>query len=70
MGPGSLEICGLHITPFDADGCPVADDCPFYAPRIYAGPDGSWPRAVISEIDSVAARMEALRTGPYGRCVR
>ncbi len=51
------------------DGCPAADDCPFYAPRIYAGPDGAWPRAVISEHDSVEARMDALRTGPYGRCV-
>src|SRR5207244_4204076 len=29
----------------------------------------SSPRAVISEINSVEARMEALRTGPYGRCV-
>jgi predicted dehydrogenase len=51
------------------DGCPAEAECPFYAPRIYAGPDGAWPRAVISEVDSVEARMEALRTGPYGRCV-
>ena len=51
------------------DGCPAADDCPFYAPRIYAGPDGAWPRAVIAEVDSVEARMAALRSGPYGRCV-
>ncbi len=51
------------------DGCPVEDECPFYAPRIYAGPDGAWPRAVISETQTVEARMEALRSGPYGRCV-
>ena len=51
------------------DGCPVEDECPFFAPRLYAGPDGAWPRSVVSEIDSVKARMDALRTGPYGRCV-
>ncbi|MCA1554075.1 MAG: Gfo/Idh/MocA family oxidoreductase [Chloroflexi bacterium] len=51
------------------DGCPAADACPFYAPRIYAGPDGAWPRAVIAEHDSVEARTAALRSGPYGRCV-
>ena len=51
------------------DGCPVESECPFFAPRLYAGPDGAWPRSVVSEIDSVKARMDALRTGPYGRCV-
>jgi predicted dehydrogenase len=51
------------------DGCPAADDCPFYAPRIYAGPEGNWVRATISEDQSVEARMQALRAGPYGRCV-
>ncbi|MEP7198229.1 MAG: Gfo/Idh/MocA family oxidoreductase, partial [Chloroflexota bacterium] len=51
------------------DGCPAESECPFYAPRIYAGPDGAWPRAVISETQTVEARLEALRTGPYGRCV-
>jgi predicted dehydrogenase len=51
------------------DGCPVEGECPFFAPRLYAGPDGAWPRSVVSEIDSVKARMDALRTGPYGRCV-
>ena len=24
-GAGSLEVCGVHVTPFDADGCPVAE---------------------------------------------
>jgi predicted dehydrogenase len=51
------------------DGCPAEEECPFFAPRLYAGPDGAWPRSVVSEVDSVEARMDALRSGPYGRCV-
>lgn len=51
------------------DGCPVADECPFYAPRIYTGPENIWMQATLSEIPTLEARMEALRTGPYGRCV-
>ncbi len=96
------------------DGCPVADTCPFFAPRIYrdnipikiavsksdrpllrfignltltmpkfanalAGiipplktltAYSGWPRNTITDHpESNQAVMEALRTGPYGRCV-
>ncbi|MFW5713694.1 MAG: Gfo/Idh/MocA family oxidoreductase [Brevefilum sp.] len=96
------------------DGCPAAETCPFYAPRIYiqslpikaavaqssrplirsigklaihqprlAGylgkiitPMGTlteysgWPRSTITEFpESDEAVYEALRHGPYGRCV-
>jgi predicted dehydrogenase len=53
------------------DGCPVADDCPWYAPRLYLREDDytAWPISVISEDTSLAARRRALETGPYGRCV-
>lgn len=51
------------------DGCPAADECPFYAPRIYPSPTGRWPEAVISDVPTMEAHMQALRTGPYGRCV-
>jgi predicted dehydrogenase len=51
------------------DGCRHRDDCPFYAPRWYLTEDTGWPASVISEDTSLAARIEALRTGPYGRCV-
>jgi predicted dehydrogenase len=53
------------------DGCPVADDCPWYAPRLYLRDDGytGWPISVISEDPSLEARRQALETGPYGRCV-
>jgi predicted dehydrogenase len=54
------------------DGCPAADSCPFYAPRYYAEAlahtDG-WPVALLGDDPSPAGRMEALRRGPYGRCV-
>lgn len=51
------------------DGCPVADDCKYYAPRIYGNATDGWPYNAVSLTPSVEARMEALRTGPYGRCV-
>ena len=51
------------------DGCPVADGCPFYAPRLYLTDDLRWPTAAISNDLSYEGRLRALRTGPYGRCV-
>jgi predicted dehydrogenase len=59
--PGAPERC--------TDGCPVADDCPFYAPRLYLTDHTGWPVSVISEDLSLAARRRALESGPYGRCV-
>ena len=51
------------------DGCPIADTCPYYAPRIYRNGDTSWPASVVSADPSPEARLRALRDGPYGRCV-
>ena len=52
------------------DGCPVADDCLFYAPRLYANMAlTTWPVTTISTDLSHEGRMRALQTGPYGRCV-
>jgi len=103
--PGAPQRC--------TDGCPAAETCPWYAPRLYiemqpllqiAGrsPDllerwgaklllhhptvarglrrllppldramdyRGWPLSVIAEDTSLAGRWEALRSGPYGRCV-
>jgi predicted dehydrogenase len=61
--PGAPQRC--------TDGCPVADDCPWYAPRLYLRDDEytGWPISVISEDTSLEARRRALETGPYGRCV-
>ena len=54
------------------DGCPVADACPFYAPRFYieqlAGVTG-WPVSAITDDPSPEGRLRALQEGPYGRCV-
>ena len=51
------------------DGCPAADTCPYYAPRLYLRPDTGWPVNVISMDLSLEGRQRALREGPYGRCV-
>lgn len=68
----------LHFRPENApagaterctDPCP-ADDCPFDARRIYLDPrQTGWPVHVITDDLSGEGRLEALRTGPYGRCV-
>lgn len=52
------------------DGCPHRDDCAFYAPRFYLEHprrDG-FIKAVCYE-EETPKLLEALRTGPYGRCV-
>jgi predicted dehydrogenase len=59
--PGAPERC--------TDGCPAADECPWCAPRIYLHDYTGWPVSVISEDPSPEARLHALETGPYGRCV-
>ncbi len=51
------------------DGCPAQDECPYYAPRFYLNRGDAWPANVISLDDSREALLEALRQGPYGRCV-
>ena len=69
----------LHFTPAHRpegapprclDGCPARDGCPYYAPRFYLDhPDGPEYAKVVSLDPSRDAVLEALRTGPYGRCV-
>ena len=54
------------------DGCKHRDDCPYYAPKFYlehprAKTDG-FTRAVSLDT-STGALIEALKKGPYGRCV-
>ncbi len=51
--------------------CAVEDTCPYSAKRIYlplAGQD-TWPVSVLTDDVSEQGLLEALRTGPYGRCV-
>ena len=54
------------------DGCPHRSECPFYAPKFYL----EHPRAIVDGYRKVVTMdptteglMEALKNGPYGRCV-
>jgi predicted dehydrogenase len=53
--------------------CPAEPGCPYSAPRFYGdllerGEHG-WPLSVVIDDYTPAALDEALRDGPYGRCV-
>ena len=49
--------------------CSVAETCRFDARKAYLPALGGWPTDVVCLEQTEAALMEALRTGPYGRCV-
>ena len=51
------------------DGCPVSDQCLYYAPDLYLTEDTNWPTSAISDDMSYDARYKALLEGPYGRRV-
>ena len=49
--------------------CPVAENCRFDAMKAYLPMLGQWPADVVCLEPTEEALREALRTGPYGRCV-
>jgi predicted dehydrogenase len=53
--------------------CAVEPDCPFSAVRLYLGRaergERGWPVDVVAEPPTPEAVRQALRDGPYGRCV-
>lgn len=54
--------------------CPAEPTCPYSAPRLYlsclGGPGPNpWPLSVVTADRTAAGVVEALRSGPYGRCV-
>ena len=52
------------------DGCPHAETCPYYAPKLYMDMNRTgWPVDVITTDMSLEGRRKALEEGPYGRCV-
>ncbi|MCL2547811.1 MAG: Gfo/Idh/MocA family oxidoreductase [Symbiobacteriaceae bacterium] len=52
------------------DGCAVETECPYSALKIYlySGERG-WPTDVLTPNPTDDTILEALRSGPYGRCV-
>ncbi|MCA9892452.1 MAG: Gfo/Idh/MocA family oxidoreductase [Anaerolineae bacterium] len=51
------------------DGCPVAEQCKYEATRLYAHDGDRWPLNALTYVPTQEARLEALKTGWYGRCV-
>lgn len=54
------------------DGCVVERSCPYSAIRIYTerfGAAPGWPNSVLTPDPDYESVMQALQTGPYGRCV-
>ena len=49
--------------------CPAAGNCRFDARKVYLPVTGDWPARVLTADQTEAGILEALRTGPYGRCV-
>ncbi|GAA4838465.1 Gfo/Idh/MocA family oxidoreductase [Kitasatospora terrestris] len=54
--------------------CPLEPTCPYSAPRLYLGclgdPDRErWPLAAVTGARTPEGVVQALREGPYGRCV-
>lgn len=49
--------------------CSLKDVCRFSAYNCYLPVAGNWPAAVLTEDQSEEGLREAIRTGPYGRCV-
>ena len=49
--------------------CPLKDSCRFSAYRCYLPVAGNWPATVLTADQSEEGLREAIRTGPYGRCV-
>lgn len=58
---GSTERC--------TDDCKYRDNCPYDATKFYLGENTGWPVDVMCPDPSLSARTQALKTGPYGRCV-
>ena len=64
MPEGATEYC--------LDGCPHRDSCPYYCVKIYLEDKEESEitvRKVVSEDTSPEKLIEALKKGPYGRCV-
>lgn len=71
---GSLRHFGTDHAPEGAparclDGCPHSNSCPYYAPKLYLTGNTGWPVDMLTTDLTPDGIENALRTGPYGRCV-
>ncbi|WP_312855417.1 Gfo/Idh/MocA family protein [Litoribacterium kuwaitense] len=64
----SEENAPIGATPYCLDGCPAQANCSYYAPRYYANKSDTFLKKITSDT-SRAGVLEALKTGPYGKCV-
>jgi predicted dehydrogenase len=51
------------------DGCPVADECKFFAPRLYISDADDFTQNAVTYEATIEARTRVLPLSPYGRCV-
>jgi len=67
------DAVGPEIPGRCTDGCPIAETCPYFAPRVYLERlrqnSDSFAVAAITLDRTPEGVMRALETGPYGRCV-
>jgi predicted dehydrogenase len=67
------DAVGAEIPDRCTDGCPIADACAYFAPRVYLDRlrenPSSFAVAAITLDRTPEGVMRALETGPYGRCV-
>ena len=67
------DAVGPQIPARCTDGCPIAEECPYFAPRVYLERlrenPASFAVAAITLDRTPEGVMRALETGPYGRCV-
>jgi predicted dehydrogenase len=67
------DAVGAEIPDRCTDGCPIADACPYFAPRVYLDRlrenPSSFAVAAVTLDPTPEGVMRALETGPYGRCV-
>jgi predicted dehydrogenase len=69
----TADAVGPEIPARCTDGCPIAEECPYFAPRLYLERLRENPRSFMVSAVTLTPTpegvMRALETGPYGRCV-
>jgi predicted dehydrogenase len=51
------------------DGCPAREECTYYAPALYSRENSGFSSSIIADGGDYSAKIEAFKTGPYGKCV-